>query len=63
MSLIDEVFYGTWGGFEEEDLLGLGQHDEAQSAHSFRADVHGGLSVQRREHRVLNVAKGSTGQL
>lgn len=55
--------FGTWGGFEEEDLLSLGQHDATQSAHGLRTDVHGGLSVQGGEHRVLNVTKGSAGQL
>lgn len=54
---------GTWSRFEEEDLLRLGQHNEAQGAHGLRGDVHGGLPVQRRQHCVLNVTKGSTGQL
>lgn len=47
----------------EDDLLGLGQHDEAQGAHCFWGDVCGGLPVQRRQNRVLDVAKGSAGQL
>lgn len=55
--------FGTWGGFEEEDLLGLSQHDEAQGAHGLGGDVHGGLPVQRWQHCVLDVAKRSAGQL
>lgn len=43
--------------------MGLGQHDDAQGPHSFRGDVHGGLPVERRQNCVLDVAKGSTGQL
>lgn len=37
--------FGTWGGFEEDHLLGLGQHDVAQGTNSFRGDVHRGLPV------------------
>lgn len=53
----------TWGRLEEDDLLGLRQHDHAQGAHRFRGDVHGGLSVQCWQHCVLNVSKRPTGQL
>lgn len=55
--------FSTWRGFEEEDLLSLGQHDAAQGADSLGADIHGGLSTQGGEHRVLNVTEGSAGQL
>lgn len=55
--------FGTWSGFKKEDLLALGQHDEAQGAYSLRGDVHGGLPVQSRQHRVLDVAKRPAGQL
>lgn len=54
---------GTCGGLVEDDLLGLGQHDEAQGAHGLRGDVRGGLPVERRQNRVLDVAKGAAGQL
>lgn len=56
-------FIGTCGGLEEDDLLGLGQHDEAQGAHGLRGDVRGGLPVQRRQNCVLDVTKRSAGQL
>lgn len=59
----DGGVFSTWRGFEEEDLLSLGQHDAAQGADSLGADIHGGLSAQRGEHRVLNVTEGSAGQL
>lgn len=47
----------------EDDLLCLGQHDEAQGAHGLWGDVCGGLPVQCRQNRVLDVAKRSAGQL
>ena len=53
----------TRGGFEEEDLLGLGQHDVVQGPNGLRGDVHGGLPVERRQHCVLDVEERPAGQL
>lgn len=64
MSFINNVYWNsTWGCLEEDDFLGLCQHDCAQGTHSFRGDVHSWLSVQSWQNCVLNVAESSAGQL
>lgn len=62
-AVINHMVWFTCGGFEEEDLLGLRQHDDAEGAHRFGGYVHGGLTVEGRQHRVFDVAEGAACQL
>lgn len=53
----------TSSGLENEDLLCLAEHDLTERAHRLGGDVHGGLSVQCRQHCILYMRKCTACQL